>query len=547
MNEEQTELWLKCQDSVAFFATAEWGDRPLVWFKHVGKGRIALAPNIYDWQIELLQRLQDGESIITEKSRRVGVSWTCCAFVVWLILFHAEPEILLLSRKEKYAKNLLRKVKFLYKNLPRWMQREIGVDSQERFSVLARNEIGEVSHEAVVDSLTTTGGSGRGEGARFVLADELAWMDDPEAVWAAVGPTTADGGQAAAVSTHNGTGNCFHRILMEAKAGLSEFAWMSIHWKRDCGHTDEWLRKASKGMTPTQIGQEFDLEAMVSGTPAFNPQDVRACYMPPKDYPEIQKMINGSTRHFGGVDSAEGKTHGKKGSLLPDYNSYTVLNEHGVQVFAEHNRLPLTKWAGQTIETEDGEVNILGRVSEIHAMFPGDLAIEKNAQGLVVLNRHKLPDDDISEVWSRTMTNPFKKRIYVQLEHAILGHQIVITDYFTFQCVLVFQRTSSKISSTLTYEAPAGHYDDPVTSLALAWDLALHSGVYDFDWARVFASGQRVTTKPPEERQAVMPMPTAIGVPKEITGFSVPRAPHTGAISPWRRSSRVKSRQGPPF
>lgn len=546
MNDQQAEFWQKCKEDIVFFATAKYNDRWLVWFKHVSKGRIPLGPNIYDWQVELLQQLQAGESIITEKSRRVGVSWTCCVFAIWLILFHPEPEVLFLSRKEWHAKKILKKAKFLYKNLPEWMKREVGTDSQERFSLLARDKHGEIAHEAIIDSLTTTGGSGRGEGARFVLADELAWMEDPEAVWGAISPTTADGGQIAAVSTHNGTGNTFYRILEEAKAGHSEFVWMSIHWKYDCHHTDEWFRKASKGMTAAQIGQEFELEAMISGTPAFNPQDVRACYMPAEDFPEVAEMIEKSTQLFSGIDSAEGKTHGKKGSLLPDYNSACVLNEFGVQVYAEHNRLPLTKWAGETIVGEDGErIEIPGRVSEIHAEFPGDMAIEKNAQGLVVINRHILPEDDVSEIHSRTMTNPFKKRIFVQLEHAIGSHQIIITDYFTYQCALVFQRVSTKISGQITYEAPAGHYDDPLIALGLAWDLALHSGVYDFDFNRVFASGQRVSTSPPEERELIFSMPSVISVPKETGGFSVPRDPYSGVMSPWHQSRR-KSRGRPP-
>jgi len=548
LNDQQAEFWQKCKEDIGFFATAEYNGHYLVWVKHVSKGKIPLGPNIYPWQLKLLRGLQAGDNFIAEKSRRVGMSWTVGGiWTTWLMEFHPDPECFFISINEDKAKALLRKLKFVDRHLPKWMRREIGTDAMGRYSLLQRNEAGEVISEASTDSTTTTSSTARGEGARFIFIDEWAWMENAEEVLASVMPAIADGGQVVGASTHQGTGSTFYRVLEEAKAGHNEFISVSVHYERDCGHGEEWLRKASIGMTPTQIGQEFELEPMISGTPAFNPQDVRACYMPPEDFPEVAEMIGKSTRFFSGIDSAEGKTHGKKGSLLPDYNAACVLNEFGVQVFAEHNRLPLNKWAGETIDGEGGErIEIPGRVSEIHAGYPGDMAIEKNAQGLVVINRHILPDDDVSEIHPKTMTNPFKKRIFVQLEHAIGSHQIVITDYFTYQCCLVFQRVSTKISGQITYEAPAGHYDDPVLTLALAWDLALHGGVYDFDFAKVFASGQRVSTRPPEERELIYQMPSAISVPREATGFSVLRDPHSGVMSPWRQSRR-RSRQGPPF
>jgi hypothetical protein len=559
MNAKQQEFYLKCRDDPVFFATEKFNGQPIVYIKHVSRGKIPLCDNIYDWQIDVLKRLHAGENLIINKSRRVGVSWISVVFVTWLIEFHANLESLFLSRGEKYAKNLLRKLKFCDKNLPRWMRREIGTDSTSRYSLIARDPTGDITGEAVVDSLTTTGGSGRGEGARFLLADEFAWMDDCEEVWAAVAPTTADGGQVVCASTPNGMANEFHRIWVEANQDPDGgFTPLEIHYTM-CGHGDEWLKSASRGMTNTQRDQEFELEFLVAGTPAFNPTDVKACYMPPDEFPEVAKMIRESQKFFSGVDTAEGKTHGKKAkSLLPDYNSACVLNELGVQVYAEHNRDSLTKWAGWTDHDGDEIVEYPGRVSEIHAQFPGKMAIEKNGPGLVVLNRHVLPEDVIilnedgkivkvivSEVVPLQTTEKSKPRLVSQLAYALESRQIIITDWFTYQCILAYQSVSSSISSHVRHEALTGHYDDPVVSLMIAYDLALKEGMYDLDWSKIYATGTRVSTKPPSERVAPIPMPDQIGIPEPARDIALPRR-DVSHLDPWAAIGRNYGRANHP-
>ena len=191
----------KCIDSVVYFVET------YCWLRHTTKGKIRWNP--YPYQRELLEALQNGEDVFVLKSRRVGASWTVCAFVLWLTIFHPDLTAMLLSRKEFYAKGLLRRIKFMIKNLPQWLRPTVKVDTQAElvFEFVYKDE----SAESNIISLTTTDESGRGEDAALVFMDEAAFIPNADDVWASVGPTASFGGQRAVVSTPNSTGGFFHR------------------------------------------------------------------------------------------------------------------------------------------------------------------------------------------------------------------------------------------------------------------------------------------------------------------------------------------------
>lgn len=117
-------------------------------------------------------------------------------------------------------------------------------------------------------------------------------------------------------------------------------------------------------------------------------------------------------------------------------------------------------------------------MSKLHANYPGVLYVEENGPGHTVINRHRLPEDHTSEIHMGQTTHRFKSLAMQSLMLAIEGHQIIITDEFTYQCLLVFQRGDKPG----TYMAPTGYYDDPVIALALAWYALLSYGTLEIDY-----------------------------------------------------------------
>lgn len=448
------------------------------YLKHITKGKIKW--ELYNWQIELLEDIQDGHNIIILKSRQVGASWTVAGYVAWLIHFRPDIEVLLLSQNQDKAIKLLGKVRFICTNFPNFIRREFGTDSKMGLSVIHKRVGNAVKSESSVNSLTTTGSSGRGDTAAFVFTDELAHMQNADEVWTAVKPATSHGGQIVCASSPCGPEGVFARIWMEADTGESAtFIPMRVHYT-DCGFDEEWLAEASDGMTDEDILQEYELAFVGTGSPAFDPAHLESCFIPMKqimedeDLDDIRGLINRSKEYFTGVDTAEIKVG--RGRRRRDYNAITSLNEFGIQVIAEANQMLLDEWAGKTVDVGEKKVEIVGYVSKWHEKYPGLMFIEENGPGLTVENRHQLPDDPRCDIMVKRTHAKRKARMVDQFKLALAGQQVLITDKATYYQLTLFQDLGGG-----KYSAPQGTKDDLVIALLEAYDALLERGGYDFD------------------------------------------------------------------
>jgi hypothetical protein len=487
------------------------------YLKHTTKGKIRW-DKPYPYQVEVLEALNDGEDVFVNKSRRVGASWTACAFILWKCMFHPDMSALLLSRKEFYAKGLLKRIKFMYDNLPAWMRPRRKVNSQSELSFEFRK--GDDVAESNIISLTTTDESGRGEDAAIVLMDEAASIPNADDTWAAVSPTAAFGGQRIVVSTPNGVGGFFHRIVSQLKAGFDiGFRYIEAHWKRNCGLTDKWFKAATVGMSQTTIMQEFELVFLSTNRPFFDIANLEKCYRPPDKFPEIGEMMRPTAVNFSGVDTAEGHS---TVSGEPDYHSVVVLNDMGVQVLAFHsNTMARTEFAGHMEAHGDGMVHVEGIPSKVHREYPGYMSIEIFGTGDVTAANHIVPDDNVSEMREHRQTNSSKMRLLKNLRNAINGVEIIVTDKFTYQCLQTFEdQTSGAVEKA---GAAAGAFDDPVIALALAYNELRRYGGVQWHVPQSTTDGRRVIGVRREEDLAPSELDQVLAVGK-------PRGPMVDAL-----------------
>jgi hypothetical protein len=475
LTQEQLDEFNKCREDVVYFITT-YG-----WLKHNVKGPMRW-DRPYPYQVELWELLQAGKSIVVNKTRQIGVSWSCAAYAIWLIIFHPAIEILFLSETEKKAIRLLKCAKFFFNQLPTFLKPTVYSNSVTRFSVRfsgrSSNEI--YVMESSIDSLTLTERAGASYSAAFVLMDEAAHLEHGEAAFMSIKPSIAHGGQMAIVSTPGGVNNMFFRIWNEVVKGDDPLFVPIIAYWRDCGLSPEWYEIATSNMTATQILQEFELQFLSTGSWFFDPVQLAACYRPIEEEPVLTDIdghvISERTNmSFTGVDTAEG-TRTKSG--VPDYTSIITLNEYGVEIATWHsNKAGVEEVAGYTMILDDGRrVDVDGVVTGWHANYPGGMVIERFGPGDVVHARHctRVPDDPRSyAVVRRTL--------------AVAGRQVVIRDAFTYACMQSFEdRGGGK------YEATEGFFDDPVIALALAYaELNKHGG-YQLDIPERTAGGRRM-------------------------------------------------------
>lgn len=200
-------------------------------------------------QEEFLQFLQlclaEKESGLVEKARDIGASWLCCAFSIWLWLFHPGVAIGWGSRKEEYVdkrgdpKAIFPKMRQILENLPRFMLPKGFMFSRDITHMKIYNpENGAVIAGEAGDNM------GRGGRTTIYFKDESAHYERPELIEAALGDNTD---VQIDISSVNGTANVFYNrrfagqlwapnVIMErGKTRVFIF-----DWRDHPGKTQEW-------------------------------------------------------------------------------------------------------------------------------------------------------------------------------------------------------------------------------------------------------------------------------------------------------------------
>ena len=530
---EQLEEFKKCCDDWVY-TVETYG-----WLRHTSRGAIRWKP--YPYQVEMLRAMQRGENVITIKSRQIGCSWTAGAGAALLMIFNPDTDILILSAKEVLAIDLLKKIKFFFNRLPRFLKPKIVVNSRVQFSVEFRAKRGDDVYisESTIHSLTTTTNTGRGFSARLVIMDEAASLPNAEETWTAVLPTTTHGGQVAVVSTPSGVNNFYHRLWIKTELG-DETGFTPIRaYYKDCGFDEEWLRKVTVGLTAQQILQEYELTFLAGGNPFFDLTQLALCYYPKSEYPEIEDAQGHDIKtktymNFTGVDTSTGT---RKGNVSPDYTSIVTLNEYGVEIDSYHNnRAKLEETAGYTMHLEGGErVEVEGRVSQWHREYRGMCVIEKNGSGSTVLSRHVTPDDGRSLAIGRMTTAGIKGsgskiRLLNALKLAFAGRQIIITDPFTDVCLQAMEDKGQDKA-----EAADGMFDDPVIALMLAYSELKRWGGFQINFPEQTSDGRRMISVtsagdlPPDKLADVLSVGETMVGPLIESGRDV--SPGTGRLT----------------
>jgi hypothetical protein len=508
------------------------------WIELKEQNKIVPA-KLYPYQKTILQWLTKGESGVVLKSRRIGGSTIVTLWVGWKVNFRRGVNALLLSRNETMAKKLVAKVKFSLFNLRKhtsddfslaedasWMLNSIAVNTQLNLSIGWQDKEGNIVSTSDVESLTTTGDSARGDSATFIFMDEMAFLQDQEATSRSARLTTTRGGHWLAISTPNGVGDSFHGLCMRAERGENDsYNFMKVHWS-EAGMDEAMIRRATEGMSDASRLQEMEMEFLASGDPVFSHVHLSACYRPFDEYPDVlaeaqayDKLVKtpkSDAYYYIGVDSAVGKLN--KRDAKRDYHSFTALTKSGLQVFAYHSKEEsLIEWAGNIEQTAAGDYRRVGTVSRLHKEYPGIMHVEINGPGMTVYSNHRLPDDGVSNIVPKQTNMKTKDQLIRQLILAVESHSIIITDRFTYQCMVVFQRGSMPGS----YNAPNGdYYDDPVISLALAWDAILSMGAIEFSWGATGDNLERLEKSPEAVQRAeidAMPFGPAVSGKVEAT------------------------------
>jgi hypothetical protein len=362
-----------------------------VWhIHHPARGKILF--KLSDAQRETAGDWLNNRYTIILKARQLGFSTLAGAFCVWATYFYDSRRVVMLSKGEREAIELLNKAKYGFKNLPEWMLQTGPVWDVNKTKLSFSNESG-------IESLPSGSEPARGLSLWLCILDEWAFLPNPEGAWASIEATVDLGGRVIGLSTANGEGNIFYKFWSKSKNyGSGDSQWFGIFhpwWADGAGVRDqEWYDGKKRELFDWQLAQEYpdnpDEAFVRSGRPVFELEHLRTIE-PPVPAISVGELLSGGTHgpysvsndpygpltvyeapkpsgvYVIGADVAEGLEHG----------DYSVA-----QVVDVRSNKQVAVWHGHCPPDEFGE-NILNNLGKYYGNCL--IGVESNNHGISTL------------------------------------------------------------------------------------------------------------------------------------------------------------------
>ena len=203
--------FLKCATSPVYFM------KHYVKIQHPIRGTINF--NLFKFQEDTLKSFHDYKFNIILKSRQMGISTLVAAYSLWLMIFHDDKNILLVSLRQEDAKDVITKVRFANENLPTWLKRRCTEDNRLSLKFVNGSSI---------KAASTTKKSGVGQALSLLIIDEAALIDDAEELWTSAQPTLSCLDKSQLILTENGLIRLEQLINNNTKLGFNDLN-LKIH------------------------------------------------------------------------------------------------------------------------------------------------------------------------------------------------------------------------------------------------------------------------------------------------------------------------------
>lgn len=220
---------------------------------------------LFDYQKRLLQSFDEHRFNIVLSSRQSGKTTVATALALHEACFKDHKNVVIVANKEETAKNIFKRVRLAYLELPNWLKPGIKKWGDTGL---------ELANGSSIEISTTTGNAARGKTINLLLLDELAFIE-PESIvedfWRSVYPTIsrAKTSRILITSTPNGVGNLFHRLYIGATKKENRFHYERIDWWEVPGRDEEWKKEQIKDLGSyesfaQEYGNEFNDNSQTS-------------------------------------------------------------------------------------------------------------------------------------------------------------------------------------------------------------------------------------------------------------------------------------------
>ncbi len=447
----------------------------------------------WDFQKDLFRKFNDYQFNIILKSRQLGVSWVSAAYAVWLMMFHREKNIMVIATTFKTAANIVKKVKFMIKNLPPWFSQlaTIEFDNKTNFTL---------SNGSEIKAASTTTDVGRSEALSLLIIDEAAHIKTIDEVWTAAGPTMAAGGRCIALSSPNGIGNWFFYEFTKAEKGENEFHPTKLMWDVHPERDAEWEKKERRKYSTKKFQQEYECSFLASGNTVIESEDLKRVY-------ELLKKAVFRTGFDKNLHIWEGYSNSNSYLISADvargdgtdFSSFHIIKLENFEQIGEYKGKITTELFSKLLYDTGKEFGDCMIVVEnnnigwevcsklIEYNYPNLYYCEKGSHEYVPPYEARLLENVVPGFPTSSKTRPL---IISKLEECIRRGFVRINSERTYKELETFIWNNGKP------EAQKGNNDDLVIPLAIAcWvrDIALKANQRSLQYKKTFLKSMTIT------------------------------------------------------
>ena len=335
LSSEQVKTLAKVVQDVFYFSL-------FIFVVHPVRGKVHF--NLYPYQKSVLYQFVKNQFNIILKFRQAGITELISMYCLWLAMYHPNKKINIISIKDSTAKKVLKKIKYMYKNLPWYLQVPI---VNGRTGEYGSSSMIEFNNGSFIESIPTSSEAGRSESLSLLVIDEAAIVRWADRIWAAAFPTLSTGGSAIINSTPYGIGNFYHSKWVDAISGGNQFIPIRLFWRMHPERDLKWYNQMSTALGPKRTAQEIDGDFLSSGNSVFDLMDIKAIEDCLSEFPIIKRRYNGQYLQFNepeldkdyfiGADVATGRA--------TDYSAFTCMDKSGEEVAVYKGRMSVDKYA----------------------------------------------------------------------------------------------------------------------------------------------------------------------------------------------------------
>ena len=473
---------LKCRRSFPYFC-----DTYCQILSDSGQGGDWVPFHLWPEQRRVAHLLQAKRLVVVLKARQLGLTWLVVAFGLWLMLFYPIATVLLFSRRDDEAVDLLSvRLRGLYDRLPAWLKANGVTTANDHEWTLTNQSRAMAFPTTAGDSYTAT----------LAVVDEADLCQDLDRLMRAVKPTIDGGGRMILLSRADKARplSPFKKVYTAAQKGANEWTPVFLPWNARPSRDAAWYEAQRRdSLARTAAVDDLNEQYPASDAEALAPRSLdkrlpaawlKQCYQeasatdpgvlyaPAQRLPAIPALAVYARPQPGrayviGADPAEGNP-------TSDDSALAVLDTT----------------TGEEVATLAGrfEPNVFASyIAQLAKWYNGAAILcERNNHGHLVIAR--LDDFGLSSLLLHGHDNKTgwmsstlgKVRMYDACTDACKNREVVIHSSATLA------QLASIDGSTL--RAPDGQHDDRADAFALACAARLQMPAADDDYEPVLAS-----------------------------------------------------------